>query len=190
MHGWACTGPGLCPTLDPMSDQTSDQAGPNGQAGPGVQAETRRRVPVREAARLLETTVEGVRSRIKRGSLDSMRVEGTVYVLLSSDQIDQARPGAQSQPDPSGRPADALVEELRDRVRSLESQLSEERTANRENRRIIAGLVQRVPELEAAKEPPPEPREGDLGASEGENGSHVSPESERRSWWQRFFGLD
>jgi DNA-directed RNA polymerase specialized sigma24 family protein len=45
---------------------------------------------VQEAAEILGTTVEGVRSRIKRGSLESMRVEGTVYVLLTPDQVDRA----------------------------------------------------------------------------------------------------
>ncbi len=166
------------PTMRPMIDQTR----PNGQPSPNAQAETRRRVSVREAARLLNTTVEGVRSRIKRGSLDSMRVEGTVYVLLTPDQIDRARPDDQSQPDPTGRPDAALVEELRDRVRSLETQLSGERTANRENRRIIAGLVQRVPELEAA----PEPRESDLRASD-EPARDGDALQERRSWWRRIF---
>ncbi len=34
----------------------------------------------------------------------------------------------------------------------LRAQLDQEREANRENRRIIAGLVQRVPELEPSRE--------------------------------------
>ena len=75
----------------------SDQTRPNGQAQPDAQSETRR-VTVREAAEILGTTVEGVRSRIKRGSLESMRVEGTVYVLLTPDQVDRARPDSQESP--------------------------------------------------------------------------------------------
>jgi hypothetical protein len=59
---------------------------------------------------------------------------------------------------------DELLEELRDRVRSLENQLADEREANRDNRRIIAGLVQRIPELE----PPREPSGSSVIASEGE----------------------
>ena len=76
----------------PDEDQTrpSVQLGPAGdQAQPEAQSETRR-VTVREAAKILGTTVEDVRSRIKRGSLESMRVEGTVYVLLTPDQVDRA----------------------------------------------------------------------------------------------------
>ena len=40
-----------------------------------------------------------------------------------------------------------LRSERRDRVRSLEGQLEGEREANRENRRIIAALTSRIPEL-------------------------------------------
>lgn len=41
---------------------------------------------------------------------------------------------------------DLLIAELQDRIRSLEE-------ANRENRRIIAALTQRIPEIEAPREP-------------------------------------
>lgn len=54
----------------------------------------------------------------------------------------------------------ALVEMLTDQVVYLRSQLDQERQAHAEARRIIGGLVQRVPELEApAQERAPEPRE-------------------------------
>jgi hypothetical protein len=86
------------------------------------------------------------------------------------------------------------IEEVRDRVRSLEKQLDEEKEANRENRRIIAGLVQRVPELEPAKDASAEPREGNVtpseGASKGTAPSEPQQPSQRRSWWRAFFGLE
>jgi hypothetical protein len=65
-------------------------------------------------------------------------------------------------------------------------QLEEAHAANRENRRIIAGLVQRVPELEA----PPEPRDAPETASENEGKDQARPEGqgqEKRSWWRRLF---
>ena len=49
-------------------------------------AETGRRYTVAEAARLLDTTAEAIRSRIKRGTLQSVKEGATVYVLLSPDQ--------------------------------------------------------------------------------------------------------
>jgi hypothetical protein len=47
---------------------------------------------------------------------------------------------------------DELISELRDRVRSLENQLRQERAANRENRRIISSLTNGAPKLPAAPE--------------------------------------
>jgi hypothetical protein len=69
----------------------------------------------------------------------------------------------------------------------LREQLRREQDAHAEARRIIAGLVQRVPELEAA-------READQSAEEGvptptpteEREAPEEPSS--RSWWRRFFG--
>jgi ApbE superfamily uncharacterized protein (UPF0280 family) len=74
----------------------------------------------------------------------------------------------------------------------LHEQLEAEREAHREARRIIAGLVQRIPELEA----PQEPLEGPESA--GEELERADPRSsatggaqesaERVSWWRRVFG--
>jgi hypothetical protein len=67
---------------------------------------------------------------------------------------------------------DELISELRDRVRSLENQLRQERAANRENRRIIASLTSRTPERPAA----PVAR-------------RIEPARRRiRSWWKGQFG--
>ena len=68
-------------------------AGEGGQSGTG-----RRRVSVAEAAEVLGTTVEGVRGRIKRGTLEVEREGERVFVLLPADQsTDRARP-ADDQP--------------------------------------------------------------------------------------------
>jgi hypothetical protein len=45
--------------------------------------------------------------------------------------------------------ADALMSEMRARIEDLKEQLEAERLAHSEARRIIAGLVERVPQLEA-----------------------------------------
>ncbi len=81
-----------------------------------------------------------------------------------------------------------LVEELRDRVRSLEGQLSEEREARRCADTIImqitqanASLAARVPELEASQTGQEDAR----GPAEGVGGVE---EAEGRSWWSRLFG--
>jgi hypothetical protein len=71
-------------------------------------------------------------------------------------------------------------------IEHLRAQLEEANDANRENRRIIAGLVQRVPEIEA----PPEPREEPETASQKMEGveAPLAEEKPQRSFWQKLFG--
>lgn len=147
------------------------------------QTPTGRRLTVPEAADVLGITVEAVRGRIKRGKLENVKDDGTVYVLLP---IDQTRPDDDRTSDQS-----RLVEVLEGQVEDLRARLDREQEANRENRRIIAGLTQRIPELQAAPgratEPPSSP-------SEPRQGEDSTPTAEgpqtgtQRPWWRRIFG--
>ena len=142
---------------------------------------TQRRLTVHEAARRLGLSEGAVRMRVKRGTLEAEREAGRLYVMLDAEPTTE----------PTDR-TDELITELRDRVRSLEDQLGQERDANRENRRIIAALTSRIPELPAPQEPPgdpesvveeperAEPRSGAVGAQEP---------AERRGFWARLFGM-
>jgi excisionase family DNA binding protein len=103
-------------------------------------ATERRRATVPEAAELLGISVEAVRSRIKRGTLESAKDSGRTYVLLDAAQM---RPVSDQALDRE------LIDELRDRVRSLERRLDEERVSSVELKRIIAALTERIPELPA-----------------------------------------
>ncbi len=175
----------------------------------------RRRVTVAEAADILGVTAEAVRTRIKRGRLDSVKDPpkpgGTVYVLLEADQTrpntdptsqGQDQTTDQTAPAATERFAEVMIEELRDRVRYLERVLEEEREARTDERRrhdtLMAQLMQRIPELE----PPGEPREspgspGPSGtptdASEGLQTATERPFTEEegevpRPWWRRLVG--
>ena len=144
-----------------------------------------RRTTVAEAAELLGISAEAVRGRVRRGTLPVEREGGAVYVLLDPGlreraNADHPRPTADRTDDRT----ELLIAEMQDRIRSLEE-------ANRENRRIIAALTSRIPELE----PPREAR----GASETDSGAvqreRPFTEEERpqegaqpRSWWRRMFG--
>jgi hypothetical protein len=50
------------------------------------QTTPKRRFTVAEAAEVLQLSADAVRSRIKRGSLQSAKEGNTVYVLLDTDQ--------------------------------------------------------------------------------------------------------
>ncbi|MDQ3736678.1 MAG: hypothetical protein M3318_04445 [Actinomycetota bacterium] len=150
------------PNDQPKTDQATD---------PSTNQPTDRRVSVAEAAVLLDLSEAAVRSRLKRGTLRKEKAkDGTVLVVLGTGASPDRPTNSTVRPNDrssTGQPADQgdLVEALRDQVVFLRQQLEEEREANRENRRIIAGLVQRVPELGPAQEP----REGHVTDSEEPN---------------------
>jgi hypothetical protein len=141
---------------------------------------------VAEAAELLGISAEAVRGRIRRGTLPVERERGTVYVLLDPEIAD--RPTT-DQPRTIDRPddrTDALIAELQDRVRSLEE-------ANRENRRIIAALTARIPELPPAASQEPSEAPSEATEQPGRVGPQAPLEGPReptepRSWWRRVFG--
>ena len=170
-----------------QTDQTTEQ--PTDQT-------TDRRVSVAEAAVLLGLSEEAVRSRLKRGTLRKEKApDGTVLVVLgrggSTDRPTNGtdRPTSRTT---TGQPTDQsdqseMVRVLHDQVSFLRLQLEQERDANRENRRIIAGLVQRVPELEAAPEPRESPERAQEESSKGATTPRQEEASQRRSWWRAFF---
>jgi hypothetical protein len=147
------------------------------------------RVSLAEAAEILGVSKDGVRMRVRRGTLRSVKGEdGRVYVFRGDLDADQDKPEPEARVE--GSTAE-LIEVLREQVEDLRSRLDRETEANRENRRIIAGLIERVPELESPQEPPEapetaeesperaEPRPATPGPQEG---------AQRRPWWRRVFG--
>ncbi len=153
------------------------------------------RFPVTEAANILGISTEATRQRIKRGTLPTERdEEGNVFVLLKRTIADSTRTDANGTDDSTfggthtndnctgdvGEDKERLIEFLRD-------QLREEREANRENRRIIAGLVQRVPELEPVRGPREAPVNASAQPGNGEAPEDQDGPQERRSWWRRIF---
>jgi len=134
------------------------------------------RFPVTEAANILGISTEATRQRIKRGTLPTERdEEGNVFVLLKRTAADSTRTAANGTDD-----KERLIAFLRD-------QLREERETNRENRRIIAGLVQRVPELEPVRGPRESPVSAPAQPGNGEAPEDQDGPQERRSWWRRIF---
>jgi hypothetical protein len=122
---------------------------------------TSQRLTMQEAAEALGTSVDAVRMRARRGSLLSEKdPDGRVYVWVDSDE-------SETKPRLNGE-STVLIAAKDETIRVLHEQLEAEREAHREARRIIAGLVQRIPELEAPQEP--------LGGPENV------------SWWRRVFG--
>jgi hypothetical protein len=130
------------------------------------------RITVQQAAAHLGISEGAIRNRIKRGTLRVEREAGRVYVLLA---------GAASRDESTDE--SQLVAVLRE-------QLAAERQAHAAARRIIAGLVERIPAIEApqeaseAAETVEEPPE----RSESHSATGGAREGARRPWWRRVFG--
>jgi hypothetical protein len=86
---------------------------------------------------------------------------------------------------------------LRAQVEMLRAELEEAHSANRENRRIIAALTQRIPELEPPRVPEAqqEPQGSPQSVGTGPSGEEAPPagdgaqeSAEPRSWWRRVLG--
>jgi predicted ArsR family transcriptional regulator len=150
-----------------------------------------RRTTVAEAADLLGISAEAVRGRIRRGTLPVERDGGTVYVLVDKPEpgrttADQSRTTADRTDDRT----DALIETLARQVEDLREQVRAERQAHAEARRIIAGLVERIPAIEAPQEPSESPQsEASPGPTETlTDAGGEAQEPDTRPWWQRWFG--
>ncbi len=81
-----------------------------------------------------------------------------------------------------------LIEELRAHNEYLRKEVEDWKEEARCKDAIIMTMAQRIPELEPAKEPTPEPRESPETASVGAEGVEVPFEEKQRSWWRRLFG--
>jgi len=119
--------------------------------------------------------------RVKRGTLPSAREGGRLYILLNTEPT----------PEPE-RPHDRTNERTNELIATLREQLEAERQAHAEARRIIAGLVERIPAIEAPASP--EARESPVTDSEAQEGRGNRPdrpgaqEGVQRPWWRRVFG--
>jgi hypothetical protein len=189
--------------MRPTSDKNNGQPTTDQQTS----KTTNQHVTVADAAILLGISEDAVRSRLRRGTLRrETGKDGTVFVVLGTDrqasnqrptndrstdqQNDQPRTNqATDDTDAGGSDhyRDELLEVLRDEVSHLRDQLDRERDASAELRRIVAGLVQRVPELEGAPEAARSPESVYEDSDRGDVPPEPQEPSQRRSWLYRFF---
>ena len=156
------------------------------------------RLTVAQAATVLGITEGAVRSRIKRGTLPTTKEGAAVFVLLGGGTSEANQPPSDGVP--TAQPG--LVEELRDRVASLERQLERRGDETERLHQIIAGLAQanaeqartiraiEAPASEAAEEPAEDAETVDEApeGSEPRSATGSTQEATRRPWWRRVFG--
>jgi hypothetical protein len=152
----------------------------------------RQRLDTSQAAQALGISPDAVRKRVSRGLLESEKGQGGklyVWVNLDTPKSGHTTPDDTSRHDTSEDRADRdeLVERMASEIDHLRDQLDKEREANRENRRLLAAALERIPAIEAppdtSPESPPEPRESSVAASEERGYGGVPPEQEKRHSW-------
>ena len=164
---------------------------------------TDRLATVVEAAEILGITPDAVRSRLRRGTLKRSAErgeDGEVLVVMpapkytdqSGDESETASDQSTDQSenrsttDRDALPTVALIERMSSEIDHLREQLDKEREANRENRRLLAAALERIPAIEAGEE-----RDSTVTATEGKDSRDLPLEqqedTQRRSWLYRFF---
>ena len=119
---------------------------------------------------MLGLTVDAVRKRVKRGTLEAEKgSDGRLYVFLDTDQ----------ESDPPRSDTDRLIS-------TLEEQLRLEREAHAEARRLLAAALERIPAIEAPESP--ETVEEEPERAEARQATVESQEPVQRPWWRRVFG--
>ncbi len=146
---------------------------------------------------MLGLTVDAVRKRVQRGTIEHEKDQaGRVRILLDSPDdastVQDERPDTTGQPEAVLEAKDETIEELRERVRSLERQLDARQEEIRRRDILLANLVERVPQLEApseARESPVSPGPSDTPTPAPEE-AQEGPERPQapRSLWSRIFG--
>lgn len=168
----------------------------------GGESPANHRLTVPEASAELGITEAAVRGRIKRGTLDSYRESGTVYVLLEGGAP------ATNRDAPADKPTDQpeLVETLREQVaylrgvitaRDRELALRAEEIRRRDNalereQELTAMFADRLRQLEGPPETPQAPETASEGTDRPETPADVAGSqeaTERRSWWRRWLGV-
>ena len=163
-----------------LTEASHDQSASHGLA------ETRqlgKRHTVKEAAEVLGTTVDAIRGRVRRGTLDSVKLDGVVYVLLDptnrEQQSDQSETDDGDHRQQTGDQAE-LVGALRDQIDWLRREVERKDT-------IIMSLTRRIPELEAPTVLQDGPETAAPLSDKGTAPENSEELVQRRSWLYRFF---
>ena len=153
----------------------------------------RRRVSIREAARILAVSESAIHKRVQRGTLEHDKdPDGRVFVYLDG-LSDTVSDGVHH---PS---TEALISEMRDRIGFLERELVARSEEIRRRDAIIMNMTEAMKALSPPEqeETPPEPRESHQTATAEPDREQPRPSAEgpqegtgRRSWWRRWFGFE
>lgn len=149
------------------------------------------RVTIQEAAHRLGVKEDAIRKRIQRRSLKHEKTqEGRVFVWVDAAQ-DTTQDVAEDVYQDAAQ--DALLTAKDETIAALREQLAQANERDRENRRLLAAALERIPpQLEApadsARDAPGSPERGGAAGDRGDVPSEGQTATSRRSWWRRIIG--
>jgi hypothetical protein len=146
-----------------------------------------------EAGERLNISADAVRMRVHRGRLASVRVNERTFVLWPQpEQPNEPRTERTGSEQRSGVQGDArLIETLQSEVAYLRSALDTEMEARRRADHLVAGLMERLPELAATVEDAAQDAQREPTAHERREAfwhTSAGPPSALRGWIQRLLG--
>jgi hypothetical protein len=152
----------------------------------GQEATGRDRLSVADAAAALGSTVDALRKRVQRGTIEYERDdEGHVWILLDPDRT---RPDTGQDADRMRFERDEHISAKNEVIATLREQLEAERQGHAEARRLLLRALERIPPALEAPESA-EPRSDSPTPPEASGEAQESAERpEERSWWRRMFG--
>ena len=154
-----------------------------------------------QAAHILRLTPTRVRQLLQSGELEGERDEAGHWLIPARavhERLERLRRESFLEAvgyDPSSvreGSLQELVEVLSSQVEMLRAELDEAHAANRENRRIIADLIERIPPaIEPPREAPGPPEtdaEDEDSSQPRSDAGGPREDAQPRSWWSRMFG--
>jgi hypothetical protein len=139
--------------------------------------EGRQAYTLTDAARVLGTSDGALRQRIRRGTLESYKEQGRVYVYLH--HTDTVQDDVHAPESHTLRSADERTELLERELERAHELIRSAEERDRETRRLLAAALERIPpQLEA-------PAEATQTVDEPQQ--HSATGGVERPWWRRVF---
>jgi len=137
------------------------------------------RLSVAEAAQVLGISQQAVHGRIKRETIEHEKGEdGKIYVYVEDNGVESGV---------GNHVVNDYITSLKSEIESLKHDREVWQEEARRKDTIIMALTNRIPELEASPESPPDAPESPPKDSDTQSRGVIPPDQDRPSWWRRIF---
>src|ERR687885_181345 len=144
------------------------------------------RATVEEAAKLLGVSVDAIRKRIERGTLESEKVDGTRFVFVNAPVMTHQDHDMTVHQDSDMA---ALVSSMQDQIDTLKRELEDRKEEARRKDVLLMNLTEAMKAIAPpSSDTPLEPREAPEKPTVEQSSGRDQPQegdAQRPSWWRR-----